>query len=331
MMMKKQWVKSFTSTVCLIFCVFTLCFAQKPQKQPDGSYRFVDESGKVLKKLGRWKLASGFWHYADNYAKVKGFDGAKYYLTRSGKTYKLAWGLQRLTLDKEALCFSPVFLTKKEYIKIFSHPQLKIIIIDRGSCQLNRHDVQTLMARINTFKKLEVLDIDMGNLKEIPKEIGELTELKYLGLQNQLLERIPLEISNLKSLQALDLSDNQIKYLPVFIGQLTRLKRLNLSRNSLVRISSRIGQLKQLQILNLNCNRVSFASYVDERSQIRYLKLKDENSSLKELPKEILKLSKLKELNLSENKGLKLTNVQHQLQLKLPNCSIGLPHSKNRY
>lgn len=329
-MMKKQWVKSFTSITCIMLFGFALCFAQKPQKQPDGSYQFIDKSGKIIKKLGRWKYASSFWHYADNYAIVKGFDGAKYYLTKSGKAYKLAWGLQRLTPDKEAVSFSPIFFrTKTEYNKIFSHPQLKIIIIDRGSCQLRRHDVQTLMAGIKTFKNLEVLDIDMGDLKEIPKEIGQLTQLKYLSLQNQLLERIPLAISKLKNLQTLDLSDNQIKYLPVAIGQLTQLKWLNLSRNSLVRISSRIGQLKQLQILNLNCNRDAFASYVNERSQVRYWKLKDKTSSLKELPKEILQLSKLKELILSENKGLKMSNVQQQLHMRLPNCNVVFPHSKN--
>jgi len=330
-MMKKQWVKSFVSTVCFVLLVSTLCFAQKPQKQPDGSYQFVDKSGKVLKKLGRWKRASGFWYYADNYAIAKGFDGAKYYLTKSGKTYKFALGLQRLTPDKEVLSFSPIFITKAAYKKIFSHPQLKIIIIKRGSCQLDRHDVQTLLNRIHTFKNLEVLDLDMGNLKEIPPKIGQLTQLKYLKLQNQLLERIPTEISHLKKLQALYLSDNQIKYLPNAVGQLTQLKRLDVSKNSLVRISSSVGNLKLLEILDLNCNRTAFASYVDERSQVRHLRLKNHNSSLKVLPKEVLRLSSLKELNLSENKGLKLTNVWGQIQSKLPNCKIQLPHSKNRF
>ncbi len=331
MMSKKQWSKSFFITIGCIFWTFTLSFAQEPQKQSNGIYQFVDKSGRTIKKLGKWKQASSFRMYGGHYAVVKDDEGNKYYLTKSGKAYKLARGLQRLTKDKEAVIFTPHFLNQTGYRKLFLHPQLKIIIIDRSICQTERNEVQALMAEITIFKQLEVLDVRLGDLKAIPKEIGQLTQLKYLRLENQCLERIPSEIAQLKNLQVLELSDNQIQYLPSAIGQLTQLQELNLSRNSLVRISASIGRLRKLQKLNLYCNRVSFKQYTSERAALRYWKLRNKPSSLKILPKTILQLSSLKSLNLSENKGLKMNNIRSQLRLKLPHCIIHLPHSRNRF
>ena len=69
----------------------------------------------------------------------------------------------------------------------------------------------------------------------IPEEIGNLTNLTYLGLyDNQLTGSIPSEIGDLTNLTFLNLRSNQLTgEIPSEIGNLTNLYQLNLSNNLL--------------------------------------------------------------------------------------------------
>ena len=69
----------------------------------------------------------------------------------------------------------------------------------------------------------------------IPPEIGNLTNLNYLGLYlNQLTGSIPPEIGNLTNLTWLDLGNNGLTgSIPPEIGNLTNLTHLNLRYNQL--------------------------------------------------------------------------------------------------
>jgi Leucine-rich repeat (LRR) protein len=60
---------------------------------------------------------------------------------------------------------------------------------------------------------------------EIPKEIGNLSNLQFLCLsQNQIME-LPKEIGNLTNLQSLNLQGSQITELPSSINNLRRVNR----------------------------------------------------------------------------------------------------------
>ena len=53
-----------------------------------------------------------------------------------------------------------------------------------------------------------------NQIKEIPKEIGQLHNLQYLDLDNNQIKEIPKEIGQLHNLLDLYLTHNQIKEIP---------------------------------------------------------------------------------------------------------------------
>ncbi|CAB9526117.1 receptor-like protein kinase precursor [Seminavis robusta] len=90
----------------------------------------------------------------------------------------------------------------------------------------------------------------------IPSEVGLLSSLEYLDLDDCSFLHIPSEIGRLKSLQALNLYHNQISgVIPTELGMLDQLKYLFLDSNQMTgRIPSELGLLKDLVFLSLEAN-----------------------------------------------------------------------------
>lgn len=99
-----------------------------------------------------------------------------------------------------------------------------------------------------------------GNLKEIPKEIGNLTNLKELFLGGNNLRGIPKEIGNLKKLEKLGLEHNNLTSIPKEIGNLKNLTQLFLQNNKLMSIPKEIGNIKDLDLLNVSFNKLTGSS-----------------------------------------------------------------------
>ena len=94
----------------------------------------------------------------------------------------------------------------------------------------------------------------------IPSEIGNLTNLQYLTLENnQLTGVIPLEIGNLTNLEYLKLTNNQVSGdIPSEIWNLTNLRYLYLGGNQLTgEIPSEIENLTSLVDLKLGNNQLT--------------------------------------------------------------------------
>ena len=106
-----------------------------------------------------------------------------------------------------------------------------------------------------------VLGLSYGGLTgEIPPEIGNLTNLMALALDNnQLTGSIPPEIGNLTNLSVLSLSINQLSgTIPPEIGNLTNLTTLSLPYNQLTgSIPPEIGNLTNLSVLSLSINQLT--------------------------------------------------------------------------
>jgi len=144
------------------------------------------------------------------------------------------------------------------------------------------------------------LDLTGENIKELPAEIGQFTNLNVLNLSDNKLTKLPAEIGQLINLTDLYLEMNNLRKIPEEIGNLINLDVLNLEGNLLKKLPVSIGNLINLSILNLHLNELE--ELPEEIVQLTNLiELNLESNNLSELPEEIGYLSNLKELYLDNN------------------------------
>jgi internalin A len=120
-------------------------------------------------------------------------------------------------------------------------------------------------------------------LTELPPEIGQLSSLRVLNIDNNQLSSLPVAIGQLSGLQGLDLDNNQLNVLPSEFGQLSDLRWLDLENNQLSALPSEFGQLNNLQTLSLAYNQLSvLPPEIGQLSNLQWLDLK--NNQLHYLP-----------------------------------------------
>ena len=108
---------------------------------------------------------------------------------------------------------------------------------------------------------------------EIPVELGNLTNLRWLWLhENQLDGGIPPELGGLSNLDILLLNSNQLTgEVPPALGHINNLERLNLSKNRLSgTIPVELGNYSYLRELNLSQNELT-GEIPAELTNLRYL------------------------------------------------------------
>lgn len=199
---------------------------------------------------------------------------------------------------------------------------------------------------LNSLLEDRVVEINLYNnllVGTIPSAIGNLTELKWLRLDNlgqelstfnQLEGEIPNEIGNLRKLEYLMLDDNRSLQpgnnfsgsLPLSLWNCTNLAWLGLSCNSFSgSLPSQIENLTQLQFLCLSDNNFSdsIPSEVWELSQIENMYL-DENNFSGEVSPDIENLYLLERLYLNNNNfsgslPVEIGNLSNLLELSLSN------------
>uniref|UniRef100_A0ACD5ZAG8 Uncharacterized protein n=1 Tax=Avena sativa TaxID=4498 RepID=A0ACD5ZAG8_AVESA len=116
--------------------------------------------------------------------------------------------------------------------------------------------------RLRDFRALRLRVLDLGSCRFIEnhhiKNLGRLTELKYLDLSQTSITELPSQIGNLKYLETLDLRC-RIEKLPSTIAALKNLQRLFV--DSSVRLPDEIGCMQGLQMLlcaSMSCNYIRF-------------------------------------------------------------------------
>jgi hypothetical protein len=111
----------------------------------------------------------------------------------------------------------------------------------------------SLPTSICNLAKLRVLDLtDTKNLKTLPDDIGNLTNLEILYLGASAITSLPTSICNLANLKMLDLTNTEnLKTLPGDIGNLTNLEMLNLGFLAITSLPTSICNLAKLKVLDL--------------------------------------------------------------------------------
>lgn len=94
-----------------------------------------------------------------------------------------------------------------------------------------------------------------GQIKDLPSQIGVLTNLKKLCLKGHSFNTVPERIGDLTQLTLLDLSHNNIQVLPESIGKLSQLTQLYIQNNQLTTLPNSVEQLSQLKVLKIYRNK----------------------------------------------------------------------------
>ena len=152
------------------------------------------------------------------------------------------------------------------------------------------------------------LDLSQLGLKSLPPEIGKLTNLEYLYLDDNQLTSVE-GVGKLTSLTVLGLANNQLISLPTEIGKLTNLTMLELSNNQLTSVEG-VEKLTSLTVLCLANNQLTSVKGVEKLTNLRELYLfKNQLTSVEGVGK----LTNLTKLSLANNQ---LTSVEGVGQLK---------------
>lgn len=223
--------------------------------------------------------------------------------------------------------------------KIADNKRTKKNILNLENCGLTAFPMEVLeMPWIEylTLGTLSSRNPEVNKIKEIPKEITRLTNLRHLNLRFNKIKTLPDEICALKELRSIQLWNNQIRELPKNIGQLSKLEVLEAYGNTLKNLPDSVAQLKFLRELDIRNNNIQeipefianfehldrlqldsnplsdFPLCITRIPSLTYLSL----SSLKlsEIPPEIKQLSQLTNLNLYGNNLQELCDEIGQLE-----------------
>lgn len=179
------------------------------------------------------------------------------------------------------------------------------------------------IGELTCVEKLFLQDIA---LKVLPPEIGLLTNLSVLILSGNYLETLPPEIGLLTNLRVLIVKRNQLSYLPPEIGQLKCLQELDLGENKLTSLPQTIGQLAELRKFHINNNQLTSIPR-EIGCLVKLEELNAAGNSLTDIPPEIGLLSTLVELQLAENK---LRSLPREIGQLVNLRHLGLGHNRLR-
>ncbi len=184
---------------------------------------------------------------------------------------------------------------------------------------LEGNQISEIPASIGKMRRLSCLILGNwfgggNNLLTLPSEIGQLSELRRLIIEENQITNLPSDIGFLSNLKELDLTDNNLTELPDTIGGLNKLEYLDLESNKFMKVPLAITYLKNLKVLNMCKNNISeIPSEISQLSNLKKLSIYWNN--LREIPDEIGRLNQLKILDIKCNNITTLSwNVLSRLQ-----------------
>ncbi|KAL5549267.1 hypothetical protein UlMin_004498 [Ulmus minor] len=180
-----------------------------------------------------------------------------------------------------------------------------------------------------------VVDLERVPLNFLPKEIGNLFQLKYLSLRNSNVKILPKSIRNLHKLQSLDIRGTSIQELPVEINELRNLRHLLAYTYCYrtpfdyidgVRMHQGFGNLEDLQTLTLfeaNPGGVGLVKELDKLRKLRWFGIyKVTGESWRGLCTSIRNMDQLQRLFIYANDENQVLDLQYISSPPSPPCFL---------
>ncbi|CAK8675867.1 unnamed protein product [Clavelina lepadiformis] len=147
---------------------------------------------------------------------------------------------------------------------------------------------------------LVTLLLESNTITELPKELFNCQNLRFLSVSDNDVTTLPLALASLVNLNHLDISKNVVEDLPECIRCCKNLQVLDASVNPIERLSEGFTQLMSLRELYMNdCFFDFLPANFGRMSQLRVLELRD--NQLQILPKSMRRLTQLTRLDLGGN------------------------------
>lgn len=147
----------------------------------------------------------------------------------------------------------------------------RIVSLNLSNKQISKEGLTVLSPEIGKLSELRKLYLNDNDLLEIPVELFSLKKLVILEIKNNSLLSLPSGLEKLTNLIELDLRNNELDFLPPAVGNLKTLKKLHLWGNRFQQLPSEIGKLISLQELYLSGNRLETLPLSITRLKVKYL------------------------------------------------------------
>lgn len=109
--------------------------------------------------------------------------------------------------------------------------------------------------QVNSVGKVTKITLHDENVRVLPDEIGDLTDLEHLFFHKNEIARLPGSISKLKKLQYLNLEENKLKTLPNELESCLNIGYLHIGSNGMVdfpKCITKLTKIVQLHVYNNN-------------------------------------------------------------------------------
>jgi len=253
-----------------------------------------------------------FGHYNDGTLSIGGRTKARAILI-SHHDCQFEGGTDGLEIDLRRDSVSPDFelpdILSNEFIEpegyVDEDALIKAILSGKKflkkRAQTEKEKVKALIRELVPQGATEI-DLSGKNLSAFPEELTSFSSLRSLDLSGNRISSLPPDIGKLRNLEVLNIYGNRIDSVPREFGQLKNLRKL-LARKGFKSFPEVIGELENLEELEISGIFRTRGDKLPEFplavTKLRKLKKLDVcDNAFKAIPKEILNLENLEELNL---------------------------------
>lgn len=181
------------------------------------------------------------------------------------------------------------------------------------SLNFSHNQLRSVPSSLLNLSNLKKLDLSHNFIKNLPEELWKLKNLKFLGLSENRLEELSNSIEKLINLKILTLDDNEkLLSLPPGLENLKNLEEIYIDEGFSIRkfLNKNDQNPKKINLNNkkLPCIPLDIIMRKEELEEL-YLR----NNNLTKIPSLLVKLKKLKKLDLSKNRINSIADIPDEI------------------